>query len=376
MKRFYETHNIDPITTRCWLDKVLEDQGLEYKDGEIVEILQESADAEIDVNRNEDGKIRKALISVLKSDFENDTTIDDISVGDIIVWLEKQGEQKLIDNLTPQEAMDIAVAKCFDKQKPIDKVEPKFHEGDWIIHQGTENIYQVVAVIDNQYQLKYGDNYTIQNCADVDRCARLWNIAKDAKDGDVLVDIYGNIGIYEKCDDFDWTSYCSLGHNGGFQHFIIEHENEKTYPATKEQHDLLFSKMHEAGYEWDSEKKILKEIEYPLPSFDEAQGTPIIKIDEKKRYVPNEVFKFYVELDFSLPEITVFTKPFPEANSIEEYESREKYVQEKYFTKECINKIKEILIKKIQENDNPFHITCTDRDSGYNVTEDELFKIN
>lgn len=43
---------------------------------------------------SEDEKIRKALISVLKSDFENDTTIHDIRVGDIISWLEKQGEQK------------------------------------------------------------------------------------------------------------------------------------------------------------------------------------------------------------------------------------------------------------------------------------------
>lgn len=41
----------------------------------------------------EDERIRKALISILKSDFENDTTIHDISVGDIIAWLEKQSKQ-------------------------------------------------------------------------------------------------------------------------------------------------------------------------------------------------------------------------------------------------------------------------------------------
>jgi hypothetical protein len=29
------------------------------------------------------------------------------------------------------------------------------------------------------------------------------------------------------------------------------------YPATKEQRDLLFQKMKEAGYEWDSNKKEL-----------------------------------------------------------------------------------------------------------------------
>ena len=55
------------------------------------------------------------------------------------------------------------------------EVKPKFHKGDWIILQGTKNIYQVVAAINNQYQLKYGNNYTIQNCADVDKCAKLHN---------------------------------------------------------------------------------------------------------------------------------------------------------------------------------------------------------
>ena len=35
-------------------------------------------------------------------------------------------------------------------------------------------------------------------------------------------------------------------------------ENNQLKPATKEQCDLLFQKMYEAGYEWDAEKKELK----------------------------------------------------------------------------------------------------------------------
>lgn len=46
-----------------------------------------------ELKEREDDKIRKALISILKTDFEKDTTIYDISVGDIIAWLEKQGEK-------------------------------------------------------------------------------------------------------------------------------------------------------------------------------------------------------------------------------------------------------------------------------------------
>jgi len=39
-----------------------------------------------------------------------------------LAWLEKQGEQKSIDSLTQQEAMDIAVAKCFEQgeRKPAE----------------------------------------------------------------------------------------------------------------------------------------------------------------------------------------------------------------------------------------------------------------
>ena len=55
--------------------------------------LQKDEDEEPQENKNK--RIRKALISILKSDFEKDTTIFDISVGEIIAWLEKQGKKEL-----------------------------------------------------------------------------------------------------------------------------------------------------------------------------------------------------------------------------------------------------------------------------------------
>jgi len=117
-----------------------------------------------ELKESEDERIRKGLIKAVSGILKGNTLYGtDVTREEALAWLEKQGEQK-----------------------SADKVEPKFHEGEWIIHQGTENIYQVIARIDNQYQLKYGDNYTVQKCTDVDRCARLWTIA-DAKDGDVLV---------------------------------------------------------------------------------------------------------------------------------------------------------------------------------------------
>ena len=158
------------------------------------------------------------------------------------------------------------------KQNSTDNVKPKFKIGDWIIHQGTENIYQVVAVIDNQYQLRYGDNYTIQKCDEVDRNARLWNIS-DAKGGDLL---YIKYNKYEY--KYEWIiifkhlnpeehimDYCSYCINGTFYSDSNPwgklSETDTVYPATKEQCDLLFSKIKENGYWWNAKNKILKKIE-------------------------------------------------------------------------------------------------------------------
>ena len=190
-----------------------------------------------ELKETEDERMKKAIIAYINHGQHNG-----ISNKDMIAWLEKQGEKKLTD-----------------------KVEPKFHEGEWIIHQGTENIYQVVACIDNQYQLKYGDNYTVQKCTDVDRCARLWTIA-DAKGGDVLVN-GSNIFIFHFLNGTRLMGYCHINiDNGRFYDDIGKNEcfcliDAIVNPATKEQRDLLFQKMKEAGYEWDDKKKELKKIE-------------------------------------------------------------------------------------------------------------------
>ena len=68
-------------------------------------------------------------------------------------YIEKQGEQKSIDNLTPQEAMDIAVEKCFNEQKPVDNAEPKFREGDWVVSNNSGDVFQVTEIRDDEYCL-------------------------------------------------------------------------------------------------------------------------------------------------------------------------------------------------------------------------------
>ena len=58
-------------------------------------------------------------------------------------------------------------------------------------------------------------------------------------------------------------------------------------PATKEQRDLLFAKMKDAGYEWDVEKKELRKIDYNSKQSyeDEAYKYDVYYIHDNESYI-------------------------------------------------------------------------------------------
>ena len=95
---------------------------------------------------------------------------------------------------------------------------------------------------------------------------RAWSIY-DAQAGDVLVcpkyanDIIPNIFIFKDIDrkDNDVYCYCSFLKVFATEGYVASADPIDTdfYPATKEQCDILFQKMKESGYMWDSEKKEL-----------------------------------------------------------------------------------------------------------------------
>lgn len=178
------------------------------------------------------------------------------------------------DGHTPQEAAERLHKYLLEKQgeqKPMDKVEPKFRNGQWIIWQ--DKCYKVnydgcgYELVDQNglsTSLEYGT---------VDENAHLWDITRDAKDGDVLT-CYSDI----KGQPIEQTGIIKqyVGRHGGCSnsfkaHFGVDWDNNvviegymgssNIYPSTKEQRELLFKKMKEARYEWDAETKELKELE-------------------------------------------------------------------------------------------------------------------
>lgn len=150
---------------------------------------------ELKESEDKEEKTRGKLIHLVKKSHEQGGyALHKWEADEMLTWLEKQNKQTT--SQTNERAWLHLVSKVQEllkklysehtintynpiEQKPADKVKPAFNYGEYIVHQGTGNIYTVVAVIDDKYQLKYGDNYTVQKCTDVDKCARLLNTAKD-----------------------------------------------------------------------------------------------------------------------------------------------------------------------------------------------------
>ena len=213
---------------------------------------------------SEDERIRKALIRFHKSTID----VDGIKGEDIIAWLEKQGEQKTAD-----------------------KVEPKFKVGDWI--SGYYTNYKVTAINSKGYVVEDTDGNKINILFENEKFHHLFTIA-DAKNGDVLVvpHIEGSehseqIFIFKEIKDREYAKnaveyYCRYldGEFRTNERGFMGQADDYFTPATKEQRDILFAKMEEAGYEWDADKKELKKIETGKTSFANRQlyNRAILKI--------------------------------------------------------------------------------------------------
>ena len=189
-----------------------------------------------------------------------------------IAWLEKQGEQpKKHDVCDYCDQQGCCVSPCpmklvekHGEKKPADT--PKFKVGDFIANDYCFG--KVIALTDDAYLLDTGQSIPF-SC---EHNAHLWTI-QDAKDGDVLAiewnqdnDVWEKILIFKALNDS-----CVKGYGSTFKNKNLFFTDQKVpyysetwtktlHPATKEQRDLLFQKMHEAGYEWDAKKKELKKI--------------------------------------------------------------------------------------------------------------------
>lgn len=258
----------------CKLRGIMEDYKKKYEDAlERAKVINPgTADYEVavkifpELKESEDERIRKSLIkSYTNQHPANFPTVDGFTREQILAWLEKQGEQIDIANKEYwrgyREGKQEIIDKYFDlekegKQKPA---ESKFKIGDWINKDGA--IWRIEGVSGKEYILGGRPDVIMQEPIHIIESEfHLWTI-QDARDGDVLCyrnDIFlvKSYVLFNKVVSHCTYSKRFIPHN--IYSFTREDFN-KIYPATKEQRDLLFQKMKEAGYEWDDEKKELRQ---------------------------------------------------------------------------------------------------------------------
>ena len=151
--------------------------------------------------------------------------------------------------------------------KSIDKTEPKFHEGDWVV--SPNGVYwHIDKISNNRYEVTSNTGESSSWNLDTNIYHK-FNI-QDAKDGDVLI-CKGNI---KNSNGIKYERICLFNNlNNAFftltktSNFVEEYDidvnidyPDNTVPATKEQKEILFMAMADAGYTFDFEKKKLKNI--------------------------------------------------------------------------------------------------------------------
>ena len=270
----------------------LKDFRFEYRFSAFGDVIEEKFP---ELQESEDERIRKLLIEAVLQVLQDQYCSNrGVSKEKVVAWLEKQGEQKSIDNLTPQEAMDIAVEKCFEQgeQKPADKVVPIFHEGDWLCENEPNNyarFIQILEIVNVQGKERYRISRDLHNDEDVvefgfvEKYYHKFDI-QDANDGDVLA-AHECYVIFKEIDGLNIRCYCTYHYMGYNPSFYVDTLQNKTafHPATKEQCDTLMKAVTDAGYTFDFEKKELKKIEQK-PAWSEEDENMLQNILECLRH--------------------------------------------------------------------------------------------
>jgi len=168
-------------------------------------------------------------------------------------------------------------------------VEP-FKVGDWIASiddEGDVSTEKIVSFTRNKVLLVDTNGCHAEYPKSELNGYHLWTIA-DAKDGNVLAyqdeifiariarGLSVNVAIdYDCC--YDGNSFIL----DSFYSLTVE-ELKRVYPATKEQRDMLFKKIKEAGYQWDADKKELRKIKphYDIANFQPKQWVLVRDDDE------------------------------------------------------------------------------------------------
>ena len=271
-----------------------------------------------ELKETNDEKIRTKLLNLLKELLELGGVAQDTwSMNDceqFIAWLEKQGDKDkfiekelgCIKGYRENAIKRLEELENQSEQKPADKVEPKFHEGEWITND--DYTWQIVNITDLDYILQSQNGHIVNDTISyVNEYFHSYTI-QDAKDGDVLENDI-SVFIYAKVLCGEPYAYCGVDKFGVFKDNCLKNNwsnrVDNIHPAIKEKRDLLFQKMKEAGYEWDAEKKKLRKIEDEPENYKQqvmSEMTDLVKDYIKQKFAWSKEDKQYLEDTLTLLE--------------------------------------------------------------------------
>ena len=235
------------------------------KESDTISCLEEPGKKEYGLKSFKDEDVRKFIQYIEKQAKAYEFNLPNRSYDiyafakDLLVWFEKQGEQ--------------------EEPHGYKFVEPNFHEGDWVVNKFGD-LWHIDSIDNKNYQVSNGKgNYNYFPILIQDKM-HLWTI-QDAKNGDVLVN-GSNIFIFNFINNRRLMGYCHVNmDDGNFYNDIGRNEcfctiDAPVTPATKEQRDLLFQKIKEAGYKWNAKTKTLEEL--IKPKFDPKTLKPFDRV--------------------------------------------------------------------------------------------------
>ena len=148
----------------------------------------------------------------------------------------------------------------------IEEVDcPKFNVGDWVFATNDgEGPWLITAITDNYYKLQdTQENETGVAQITIDNKYHLWSL-KDAKPGDVLISENDKHPfIFKKFLGYAPSAYCGIDTTDSI--YISDEDRPWTRdtvrPATYEERQLLFNKLEEKNYKWDTDTLTLSKIQ-------------------------------------------------------------------------------------------------------------------
>lgn len=191
---------------------------------------------------------------------------------DVLEWLNSQYDKNMsltdiLNNDIPKRQATGTLKEMIDEANNTTN-EPKFKVGDWVVQENI-GVYKIIEVCESWYEVVDNKDKHYSISFDKEYMCHLWTIG-DAKDGDVLAEDSCLFIIKKLNDDFGANTYCVLYDDGDYEnncHLIFDYKD--TYPATKEQCEVLFNRIKMENYEWDPEKKELKKLNIK-PKFNEG----------------------------------------------------------------------------------------------------------